>query len=97
MTLGEILVKPTEAGREDLCRTYTRALTHGAILLPFDERVAPVYAQVRRDRTIRPPDAVQLACAGYAGVDLFITNDARLSRKTVSGIHFITALDAAPL
>lgn len=97
MTLGEILVKPAEAGRADLCRAYTEALTNGAILLPFDARVAPLYARVRGDRTIRPPDAVQLACAAQAGVDLFVTNDARLSKKSVPGIHFITALDAAPL
>ena len=47
------------------------------------------YARLRRDRTIRPPDAIQLACASAAKTNLFITNDARLSRKTVAGVDVI--------
>jgi predicted nucleic acid-binding protein len=47
------------------------------------------------DRTIRPPDAIQLACAAQANVDLFITNDDRLSHKVVPGIQFVTSLDKA--
>ena len=44
------------------------------------------------DRTIRAPDAIQLACAASGGTDLFITNDDRLSRKNVPGIAFIQSL-----
>ena len=46
-----------------------------------------------------PPSSepVQLACAAAAGTDLFITNDDRLSRKNVRGIHFIQSLDKATL
>jgi predicted nucleic acid-binding protein len=43
------------------------------------------------------PDAIQLACAAAAGIDLFITNDDRLSKFHVQGIHFITGLDQAPI
>jgi predicted nucleic acid-binding protein len=50
-----------------------------------------------RGITIRPPDAIQLACAAEAGIDLFITNDDRLSKKAVRGIHFVTSLKNAPL
>jgi predicted nucleic acid-binding protein len=66
-----------------------------ATIVPFDENAAPRYADIRADRTIRPPDAIQLACAAAAGVDLFITNDDRLSRKQVSGVKFITSLERA--
>lgn len=97
LSLGEVLVRPLEAGRDDLREAYERALIAGALLLPFDRQAARHYAHVRRDRSIRPPDAIQLACAAAGGVDLFVTNDDRLSRKSVLGVQFITALDTAPL
>ena len=92
LTLGEVLVKPLELGDEDLMRRYERVIGAGATVLPFDRRAAPGFAEIRRDRSIRAPDAIQLACASAAGTDLFITNDERLSRKNVRGIHFIQSL-----
>lgn len=97
LTLGEILVKPTLAGRQDLCGHYAQALRSGARLVAFDEAAAAAYASIRCDKTIRPPDAMQLACAAQAKVDLFVTNDDRLSRKRVRGIEFVTSLARAPL
>jgi hypothetical protein len=58
---------------------------------------ARIYAQLRRDRTLSPPDAIQLSCAANGRCDLFITNDERLSRRIVPGIQFITSLDRASL
>ena len=97
LTLGEVLVKPMEAGDQELRQRYENVITAGAVVLPFDARAAPRFAEIRRDRSIRAPDAIQLACASTAGVDLFITNDDRLSRKRVRGIHFIQPLDNAML
>ena len=97
LTLGELLVKPMEAGNEVLMRRYEQAIAAAATVVPFDQAAAFVFAAVRRDRTIRPPDAIQLACASVAGVDLFITNDKRLSRSVVPGIHFIQSLAVATL
>ena len=97
LTLGEIFVKPVEAGNEVLVRRYEQAIAGSATVVPFDQAAASTFATVRRDRTIPPPDAIQLACASVAGVDLFITNDRRLSRKVVPGIHFIQSLAAAAL
>lgn len=97
LTLGELLVKPMETGDHELRRRYERAVTTGATVLPFDAGAAPRFAEIRRDRSIRAPDAIQLACASTAGVDLFITNDDRLSRKKVRGIHFIQPFDKAML
>ena len=97
LTLGEIFVKPLEAGDETLARQYERAITAAATVIPFDQAAAYAFASVRRDRTIRPPDAIQLACASTAGVDLFITNDHRLNRKVVPGVHFIQSLATAAL
>ena len=97
LTLGEILVKPLEAGDETLARRYEQAITAAATVIPFDPPAAYAFATVRRDRTIRPPDAIQLACASVAGVDMFITNDRRLNRKVVPGVHFIQSLATAAL
>jgi len=66
-------------------------------VLPFDFKAVGYYARIRQDRTIQPPDAIQLACAASAGVDLFISNDDRLSRKNIPGINFITSLARAPI
>ena len=96
LTLGEVLVKPLEAGRPDIAERYERLLdSPGVRLVPFDRESARMYAQIRRDRSIRPPDAIQLSCAAAAKTDLFVTNDARLSRKTVPGVHFIAPLASA--
>ena len=93
LTLGEVLVKPLETGRSDLVERYERLLDlPGVRVVLFDKESARHYARIRQDRSIRPPDAIQLACAATAGADLFITNDARLSRKTVQGVQFIVPL-----
>ena len=95
LTLGEVLVKPTERGDEALCRRYEEALSQAARLIAFDHEAARRYAEIRRDRRIRPPDAIQLACAAHVGVDLFITNDDRLTRLSIPGIQFLASLDQA--
>jgi len=97
LTLGELLVKPLERGREDIADAYRVALSGRGTLIPFDAAAATAYARIRQDRAIRPPDAIQLACAAAAAVDLFLTNDDRLARQVVPGIQFIAALDRAPL
>ena len=95
LTLGEILVKPIERGDDELRRAYLRAVTVAAVMLPFDQETAEHYARIRQDRTIKGPDAIQLACAAQARIDLFITNDDHLKGKLVSGIQFIASLKGA--
>lgn len=95
LTLGEILIKPLETGNEELARRYESMLLQGAEIVPFDVEPARLYASIRKDRTIRPPDAIQLACAAHARVDLFITNDERLSAKSIPNIQFVSSLQRA--
>jgi uncharacterized protein len=97
VTLGEILVKPMQKGDSKAVAYYQKLLTTTAAVLPFEEKAAVVYARLRADRSLRPPDAIQLACAASAGVDLFITNDARLHSKQIPGIQFIVPLDRVPI
>lgn len=98
MTLGELLVKPVSTGDRSLAERY-RTFFRGPYMTvrPFDLDAAEAYSHIRQDRTIQPADAIQLACASSARVDLFITNDDRLSQKNIPGIHFITSLARAPL
>ena len=93
LTLGEVLVKPIEMNEPELAARYEQALTDGATIVPFDVDAARTFAAIRCDRSVRPPDAIQLACAAQAKVDLFVTNDYRLSHKIVPGIQFLTSLD----
>jgi len=96
LTIGEVLVKPLEVLGMKPAERFERFLdSPGVCVIPFDRQAARIYAAVRRDATIRPPDAIQLSCAGAAGTNLFITNDDRLSRKTVRGIDFVVSLRQA--
>ena len=96
LTLGEVLVKPLAAGDYAWTDRYEKALTTpGVSMLPFDRASARIYAQLRTDKTLKAPDAIQLACAAAATCDLFITNDDRLSRRIVPGIQFIASMEAA--
>jgi uncharacterized protein len=94
MTLGELLVKPLEAGRPDMAARYETLLNSpGVSVIDFDRKAARIYAGLRLDRGIRAPDAIQLACAAASQTNLFVTNDARLSQKKVAGVDFIVPLE----
>src|SRR5262249_38207663 len=87
LTLGEVLVKSLENGDVILCSRYESGITAAALTIPLDIAAAKIYASLRSDRALRAPDAIQLACAASAGVDLFVTNDNRLHNKHVNGIQ----------
>ena len=97
LALGELLVKPMRESNPQLAKKYEALLSEHASVIDLGVDEARIYARIRRDRTIKSPDAIQLACAASARVDLFITNDARLSGKLIDGIQFIVSLDRAPL
>jgi predicted nucleic acid-binding protein len=97
ITVGEVLVGPVMKGLDDVEEQYLEFFTSSAVeIVQFDLKAAPHYARIRLDRSIGPADAIQLACAAAAEVDMFITNDERLSRKRVPGIKFIVNLANAP-
>jgi predicted nucleic acid-binding protein len=98
LTLGELLTKPLRIGDTELEQKYRELFqSPDVIVTPFDVEAAAHYARIRQDRTIRPPDAIQLACAARAGAALFITNDERLSRRTIPGLPFVTSLSRSPV
>jgi predicted nucleic acid-binding protein len=94
MTLGEIMTGPRQKGNEALAAQYRAALTQSSTIVPFDEKAADLYATIRAQR-IRQPDAIQLASAATYGVELFVTNDDKLWKIRLPGIHFIVSIETA--
>jgi predicted nucleic acid-binding protein len=98
LTVGEVLVKPIRTGNRVLETRYRDLLREPEVrVLAFDRAAGEIFARVRQDRTIKAPDAIQLATAASAGCDLFITNDDRLTAAHVPGIQFIVSMDRAPI
>lgn len=65
----------------------------GVELLLFDWETAEIYSRIRAENNVSPADAIHLASAAQVRTDLFLTNDRRLCRLTIPGIHFIAGLD----
>jgi len=97
LTLGEVQVLPRKCGDANLALRYKQAILKAAKVIPFGEEAADNYAGILATGGARGPDAIQLACAASAGVDLFVTNDLKLHRLHVPGVHFITSIDRAPI
>jgi predicted nucleic acid-binding protein len=94
LTLGEVLVSPYERRDDGLVSRYKALLSPPVVdVLDFTSEAADHYARIRADRGIARGDAMQLACAATANVDLFLTNDHRLRGKVIPGIQFIGGLD----
>ena len=96
VTLAEVLVRPMEA-RSDLANRIEAAMTRAATILPFDHAAARRHAELRSDKALAAHDLLQLSCASVAGIDMFITNDDRLSGQVIPGVKFISPLDRARL
>ncbi len=94
LTVGELLTGPYVSKNAGLASRYKDLLRPPLLsILPFTGETADAYARIRAQWTVHPADAVQLACAAEAQVDLFLTNDERLRRIRVEGIQFIAGLD----
>lgn len=98
LTLGETLVAPLKAGDRGLAEAYRKRLLSPRIrILDFDTSSSERYAELRARSSVSRSDAMQLACAAQASVDLFITNDRALSKMNVKGIQFIASLENCPI
>jgi predicted nucleic acid-binding protein len=93
-TLAELLVAPRKTGNVEIAEVFRNALQPPAVrLIPFSEGAAEHYAIIRSTMNIAPADAIQLACAAEARVNVFVTNDRKLIGRKVAGIDFIIGLD----
>jgi predicted nucleic acid-binding protein len=92
--LAELLVGPHKTGDRELAGKIRAALQPPFVrIIPFTSDTAEHYAHIRAKHGLAPADAIQLACAAEARVDLFLTNDRGLVGKTIPGIQFVAGLD----
>jgi uncharacterized protein len=93
-TIGEILTGFYRRGARDLIVEVRDILQPPAVqLLPFAADTAERYAQIRSGQRVTPADAIHLASASVARANLFLTNDAALSKLTIPGIDFVAGLN----
>jgi predicted nucleic acid-binding protein len=95
LTLCEILVGPYKMRAAQTAQKIRDILRPPVVeLIPLTSDTADYYANIRATYTVSHPDAVHLACAAHAGIDLFLTNDHGLLGKVIPGIQFIASLDS---
>jgi len=93
-TVGEVLTGPYRYGGEEQALRIRAAFESSRVeLIPLSVEMMDRYAHIRGSHRIAPADAIHLASAADAGVDLFLTNDHALHRLIIPGIHFISGLD----
>ncbi|MBZ5596398.1 MAG: PIN domain-containing protein [Acidobacteriia bacterium] len=93
--VAETLVGPYKKGALEMADRIREAFRPPFIqVLPFTSDAANHYAKIRAGLRVSPADAIHLACAAEAGVDLFLTNDRGLAGQIVPGIQFIAGLDS---
>lgn len=90
LTLLEVLVVPLRAGNVTLAAKYEDILTRsrGLRLVEIDRALLRSAAQLRAAyRSLRTPDALQLAAALHGGCSAFVTNDRDL--PTLPGLRIV--------
>src|SRR5437016_13525298 len=77
--VGETLVGPYKAGSPETV-SRIRALFRPPLVevIPYTLETAELYAGIRAKPGVSAADAIHLACAAQARIDLFLTNDAAL-------------------
>ncbi|AEU37983.1 PIN domain-containing protein [Granulicella mallensis] len=95
VTVGEIQVQSPRRASIGNYSKYRDVIVQTARVLAFEEVASDRYREVRQLTSVRGPDAMQLACAAAAGVEIFVTNDKKLHGLQVPGIHFIASIASA--
>jgi predicted nucleic acid-binding protein len=90
---GEVLAGPRRRGSQSEADAVKHFFTSGTVkVLPFTLETADRFAMIRVANKVSPADAIHLASAAEAGVDVFFTNDDALRRLSISGIKFFADL-----
>jgi predicted nucleic acid-binding protein len=90
LALGEVLAgaekSPSPHKRLAMRQTIDEM---GFAYLPFDDGAVSPFSSLRGTHKVKIADAIHLACAASAGIDLFLTGDKELVKLDVPGIQFI--------
>jgi len=93
-TVGETLAGFYKTGEREMAYRVREFFRPPFVkVLSFTETAADQYARIRGELGVSTPDAIHLACAAEAKVDVFLTNDRSLANRVIPGIQFITGLD----
>lgn len=90
LALGEIVAgaeKSPNRGKAAAIRSTVEEM--GFSFLIFGDRAVVPFSSLRAKEKVKVADAIHLACAASAGIDLFLTGDKNLIRLDVPGIQFI--------
>jgi predicted nucleic acid-binding protein len=90
LALGELMAgaeKSPNPRKELAVREALREM--GFTFLPFDAGAVAPFSRLRAKEKLKVADAIHLACAASAGIDLFLTGDKQLVKLDVPGIQFI--------
>lgn len=95
LAMAEVTAGPLKIGNHDAVLRIEQFFDSGLVeMLPFDRKAAGEFARLRAMHGVRPADAIHLASASSAGIDVFLTNDSALHKLRVPRIQFIVGLNA---
>jgi len=93
--VGETLAGPCKTGDKEVARKILDVFRPPFVeVISFGFETAEYYADIRAKQGVSAADAIHLACAAQAHVDLFLTSDTDLIGKVVPGIQFIAGIDS---
>jgi len=87
LALGELMAGAEKAQMSQSVKSGLQEM--GFSFLSFDSKAVTPFSRLRSIEKVSAPDAIHLACAASAGVDLFLTGDQKLTKLFVPGIQFI--------
>lgn len=88
--LGEVMAGAAKSQVPTTAMKIRNAIDEmGFSYLPFGESAVATFSELRSIHRVKTADAIHLACAAAAGIDLFLTGDEKLMKLYVPGINFI--------
>lgn len=94
LALGEVMAGARWLGDADKATNIQNKIREmGFHFLPFDHGAVLPFSRLRAQEKLRAADAIHLACAASAEVDLFVTGDKQLTKRHVPGVKFIADID----
>jgi predicted nucleic acid-binding protein len=90
LALGEVLAGAEKSPLPQKALAMRKTINEmGFSFLPFDAGAVEPFSKLRSKQKVKIADAIHLACAASAGIDLFLTGDKQLARLDIPGIQFI--------
>lgn len=98
LALGEIQAGIEKSANPQKTRAVQETMREaGFSYLPFDQAAVAPFSHLRSKTKLKVADAIHLACAASAGIDLFLTGDKQLLKIDVPGIQFIADFNTSML